>query len=66
MNTNDLSGIAIVENETAKHCWETGNKFSWDQENVLDREIRFIPRKIKETIHSLKNSNYINKISDLR
>ena len=66
MNTNDLSGIAIVENETAKHSWETGNKFSWDQENVLDREIRFIPRKIKETIHSLKNSNYINKISNLR
>ena len=46
MNTNDLSGIAIVENETAKHCWEIGNNFSWDQENVLDRESRFIPRFI--------------------
>ena len=32
------------------------------KENV-DRESRLNPRKIKETIHSLKNPNHINKIS---
>ena len=39
------------------------SNFSWDQKKVIDREIRLIPRKIKETIHSLKNPNHINKIS---
>ena len=33
------------------------------QKKVIDRESRLIPRKIKETIHSLKNPNRINKIS---
>ena len=48
------------KNEIAKHCWETDHNFSWDQKKVIDRESRF---KIKETIHSLKNPNHINKIS---
>ena len=30
---------------------------------VIDTEIRLIPRKIKETMHSLKNPNHIKKIS---
>ena len=46
-----------------KHCWEADHNFNWDQKKVVDRESRLIPRKIKETIHSLKNSNHINKIS---
>ena len=46
--------------EIAKHCWEAGNNFNWDQKKVIDRESRLIPRKIKETIHSLKNPNHIN------
>ena len=49
-------------NEIAKHCWETDYNFNWDQKKVIDRESR-IPRKIKETIHSLKNPNHISKIS---
>ena len=44
-----------AKNEIAKHCWEADHNFNWDQ--------RLIPRKIKETIHSLKNPNHINKIS---
>ena len=33
------------------------------KKKVIDRESRFISRKIKETIHSLKNPNHTNKIS---
>ena len=51
------------KNETAKHCWEADHNFGWDQKKVVDRESRLIPRKIKETIHSLKNPNQIKKIS---
>ena len=50
------------KNEIAKHCWEEDHNFRWDQKKVIDRESRSIPRKIKETIHSLKNPNHINKI----
>ena len=51
------------KNEIAKHCWEADHNFNWDQEKVVDKESRLIPRKIRETIHSLKNPNHINKIS---
>ena len=51
------------KNEIAKHCWEADHNFGWDQKKVIDRESRLIPRKIKETIHSLKNPNQIKKIS---
>ena len=51
------------KNEIVKHCWEGDHNFYWDQMKVDDRAIRLIPRKIKETIHSLKNPNHINKIS---
>ena len=50
-------------NEIAIHCWEADHKFSWDQKKDVDRESGLIPRKIKETIPSLKNPNHINKIS---
>ena len=49
------------KNEIAKHCWEADHSLTWDQEKVIDRENRLIPRKIKETIHCLKNPNHINK-----
>ena len=52
-------------NETVKHCWETDHHFSWDQKKLVVRESRLIPRKIKETIHSFKNPNHINKVSDM-
>ena len=51
------------KNEIAKHCWEADHNFNWDQKKVIDRESKLIPRKIKETTLSLKNSNLINKIS---
>ena len=51
------------KNEYAKHCWKADHNFSRDQKKVIDRESRLIPRKIKETIHSMKNPNHINRIS---
>ena len=50
------------KSELAKHCWEADHDFSWDQMKVIDRESRLIDRKIKETVHSLKNPIHINKI----
>ena len=50
------------KNEISKQCWEADHNFNWDQKKVTDRESRLIPRKIKETIHSLKNPNHINKM----
>ena len=51
------------KNETAKHCWEADNSFNWGQKKVIYKKSRLIPRKVKETIHSLKNPNHVNKIS---
>ena len=51
MNPKDLSGIVIVI------------RIKLDDKKVIDWESRLIPRKIKETIHSLKNLDHINKIS---
>ena len=56
---------ACDKNEIAKQYWEADNNFNWDQKKVIDRESRLIPRKIKETIYSLKNPNHINKISSM-
>ena len=50
------------KNEIAKHCWEADHSFGWDQRKVVDRKSRLIPRKIKETIHSSKSPNHINKV----
>ena len=43
--------------------WEADHNFNCNQKKVIDRESRLIPRKIKETIHYLKNPNHFNKIS---
>ena len=50
------------EKKIAKHCWEADHNFCWDQKKVADKKIRLIPRKIKDTIHSLTNPNHFNKI----
>ena len=48
------------KNKIVNHCREGDHNFSWDQKEVVDRESRLIPRKIKKNMHSLKNPNYIN------
>ena len=62
-NTKDLSRIAIVILMKLPNTGEADYNFNWDQKKVIDRENRLIPRKIRQTIHSLKNPNHINKIS---
>ena len=59
---NYVKNCDCEKNETAKYCWEADPSISCDQKKVVDRESRLIPRKIKETIHSLKNPNHINNI----
>ena len=53
---------AVYFGESKWSCWEADHNLNWDQKKVIDRESRLIPRKIKETIDSLKNPNHINKI----
>ena len=53
------------KNEISKHSWDEDHTFNLDEKNVVDRESRSTPRKIKETIHSLKNPNHFNKISHM-
>ena len=60
-----VSNCDCDKNEVAKHCWESDRNFTWDQKKVVDKKSTLIPRKIKETIHSLKNPNHIHKISDI-
>ena len=50
------------KNEIARHCWEAEHNFSWGQKNIVDRESRLTPRKIKETIHPMKNLNHIKRL----
>ena len=61
MNTKFLSRIAIVKRMTLQNTVGKQITTSWDQKKVVVRESRLIPRKTKETIHSLKNPNHINK-----
>ena len=58
-----VSNCHYDKNEIAKHCWEADHNCNWDQKKVTDRGSRLIPRKIKETLHFLKNPNHINTFS---
>ena len=53
-----ISSSAVVWNRM-DYCLEAEKQLS----TIPVREGRLIPKKIKETIHSLKNLNHINKIS---
>ena len=37
--------------------------FSWNEKKIIDQEKGWIARKIKETIHSIKNDKHINSTS---
>ena len=60
---NSLKNCDSEKKEIAKHCWEEDRNFNWNEKKVLGRERILIPRKIKETIHCLKNPNQLSKIS---
>ena len=53
----------IEKNEIADHCWKENHQMNWDNKKVIDRERNMYARKIKETIHSIKDKNHVNSIS---
>ena len=60
---NDLLKIVIVARMKLQNtCCKEYHNFSCVQKKVFDAVSRLIFRKVKETIHSLKHSNQINKI----
>ena len=51
------------KNEIADHCWKENHQMNWKGKSVIDRERNIYARKIKETIHSIKDNKHINSIS---
>ena len=49
--------------ETADLCWKCNHDFDWENKKIMDYEANTTTRKIKETIHSLRNNNHISGIS---
>ena len=62
-NKRSVRNCDCEKNEPEKHGWEVDNNLSWDQKKVVARVSRLIPKKIKETIHFLRNPNPINQTS---
>ena len=50
-------------NEIADHSWTKDHQFNWNEKKIIDQEKGWIARKIKETIHSIKNVKHINSTS---
>ena len=46
--------------EIADHCWKNDHEMNWEERKVIDAEGYIYARKIKETIHSIKDKNHIN------
>ena len=63
MSTKDQSEIAIMKRMKSQNTVGKQITTLADQKKFADRESRLIPRKIKETIHSLNNPNQNSKIS---
>ena len=64
MKTKDLSKTVILKRmKLQKSSYEEDHNFNWGQKKFVDSENRLLPRKMKKTIHFLKNINHINKIS---
>ena len=45
--------------ETA-HCWKYSHDFNWENKKIMDYEANTAARKIKETIHLLRDNIHIN------
>ena len=52
----------VDKNEIADHCWKNDHEMNWEERKVIDAEPYIYARKIKETIHSIKDKNHINNI----
>ena len=53
----------VEKNEMVEHCWKNDHSMNWDEQKIIDFEQNLISRKIKESIHSIKDRNHINSIS---
>ena len=51
------------KNEIADHSWTKDHQFNWNEKKIIDQEKGWVARKIKETIHSIKNNKHINSTS---
>ena len=53
------------KSNVARHCWTKNHRMNWDEMKIIDTESYVWSRKIKETIHSIKEgeNNYFNDIS---
>ena len=63
MKTKDLYGTAIVIRMVLQNTVRKQITTLAGMKKFVDRESRLILKKIKKTIHSLKNPNHINTIS---
>ena len=43
-------------------CLEQFHHFNWDRKEVVDKKKQVYPRKMKESMHLLRNPNNIEKI----
>ena len=58
-----VRNMDIEKNEIADHCWKFNHEMDWNDKKVIDTEPYVWSRKIKETIHSINDTNHINSIS---
>jgi len=58
-----VRNVDTDKNEIADHCWKYDHEMKWDDKKVIDTEQYVYARKIKETIHSIVDTNHINSIS---
>ena len=66
MRTNEhISAIksASQRSHTAEHCWKYNHDSDWNNKRVLDFEMNWKTRIIKEAIYSEENKHHINGIS---
>ena len=46
-----------------EHCWKNDHTMNWEEREIIDYEQNYVSRKIKESIHSVKDEHHINSIS---
>ena len=50
------------KNEIVDYGLKNDHRFNFEGKSVIDCETNTVPRKVKETIHSIKDKNHINSI----
>ena len=58
-----VQNMEVDRSEIADHCWNCNHEMNWNEKKVIDTEPYVWSRKIKETIHSISDTNHTNSIS---